>query len=142
MLDLDVSETDVFVWQYVVGNFFNLPLRSGLERQSSVDADSASRSERLFFTGANPFCGTAPLYPCEQLVRVGVRGFMFYRKNVGRAERIARAGGGCLMIVCGLSIFRGTPVGWILIASGIIAIATGIVGFCPACAMVGRKPVE
>jgi hypothetical protein len=67
---------------------------------------------------------------------------MFYRKNVGIKERIARAVGGGLMIICGLTAFAGTPMGWTLLASGVITIGTGLFGFCPACSMIGRKSVE
>jgi hypothetical protein len=67
---------------------------------------------------------------------------MFYRKNVGNKERVARAVGGGLMIACGLTGLAGTPIGWTLVASGIVTIVTGLFGFCPACAMAGRKAVE
>jgi hypothetical protein len=35
-----------------------------------------------------------------------------------------------------------SPVGmWIAVAGGLTFAVTGLVGFCPMCAMVGRKPV-
>lgn len=64
---------------------------------------------------------------------------MFYRKNVGNKERVARLVAGVLMGVCGLFFFGATPLGWLSLGAGVMAAATGLVGFCPACAMVGRK---
>jgi len=64
---------------------------------------------------------------------------MFYVKNVGSRERVARAVGGTIMIVCGIVGLKLAPLGLLLAAAGVVTIATGLVGFCPACAMVGRK---
>ena len=64
---------------------------------------------------------------------------MFYRKNVGGKERIARLVAGVLMGVCGLFFFGATPLGWLVLGAGAMTVVTGLVGFCPACAMVGRK---
>jgi hypothetical protein len=68
---------------------------------------------------------------------------MLYRKNVGSAERMARGVGGGLMIACGLL----TPMlpqlyARGLIITGLFTIVTGMFGFCPACAAIGRRPVE
>ena len=35
-----------------------------------------------------------------------------------------------------------SPLGLVLAASGVGSILSGAFGYCPACAMVGRKPVE
>ena len=67
---------------------------------------------------------------------------MFYRKNVGRTERILRVVGGGLMILCGLTGLRATSLGWVLTAAGLVTIVTGAVGYCPACAVAGKKSVE
>jgi hypothetical protein len=67
---------------------------------------------------------------------------MFYRKNVGRGERAFRIAGGCLMILCGFFGLSGTVLGWVLAGSGIVTILTGMIGYCPACALVGKKTVE
>jgi len=66
---------------------------------------------------------------------------MLYRKNLPGWERVARAVAGVTMMLCG---FFGpglseTPAGMILSAAGAMTLLTGFVGFCPACAMVGRK---
>ena len=66
---------------------------------------------------------------------------MFYRKNVPSWERIMRVVAGILMIACGLvgPGIAGTPVGIIIAITGSVTLVTGFIGFCPACAMVGRK---
>jgi len=65
---------------------------------------------------------------------------MLYRKNVGPVERILRILAGSSLIACGFTIFGQTAVAWIAAASGLLTIATGIIGFCPACALAGRAP--
>jgi hypothetical protein len=67
---------------------------------------------------------------------------MFYRKNVGRKERFGRLVAGAAMMLCGLVGLQASPLGWLLAASGVMTVVTGVVGYCPACAMVGRRPVK
>ncbi len=67
---------------------------------------------------------------------------MWYRKNVYRAEGWGRLLAGALMALCGVYGFHLTPLGWLLVGAGVYTAATGLFGYCPACAMVGRKPVE
>ena len=67
---------------------------------------------------------------------------MLYRKNVGTKEAWARALAGGLLAVYGLVQYGLTPPGLLLAASGAFTALTGVFGFCPACALVGRKPVE
>lgn len=67
---------------------------------------------------------------------------MFYRKNVGPWERATRAVGGGLMVACALFLLGTTPLGLLAAGAGVMMAVTGLFGFCPACAMVGRKPVE
>lgn len=67
---------------------------------------------------------------------------MFYRKNVGSKEGIVRVVGGVLMASGSLALIGTTPLGWVLAGSGAGMVLTGLFGYCPACAMVGRKPVE
>ena len=64
---------------------------------------------------------------------------MFYRKNVPGAERIIRLVAGGLMIACGLLGLKGMPVGYAIAAVGLVSLLTGFVGYCPACAVAGRK---
>jgi hypothetical protein len=67
---------------------------------------------------------------------------MFYRKNVGPKERWGRLLAGALMAGGSLMQIGFTPLGWALAASGVFTALTGLVGFCPACAMVGRRALE
>ena len=39
----------------------------------------------------------------------------------------------------GLSGTSGATVGYLIAGTGVVAILTGFFGFCPMCAMVGRK---
>jgi len=43
------------------------------------------------------------------------------------------------MIAYGLSGFSGMPLGYVIAGAGATAIMTGFFGFCPMCAMVGRR---
>lgn len=69
---------------------------------------------------------------------------MLYQKNLPIWERAVRVVAGLLMIACGLlgPGIKGTPVGYVIAATGGVTILTGFVGFCPACAMVGRKSIS
>ena len=67
---------------------------------------------------------------------------MLYRKNVGSKESVARLLGGALIVACSLGLIGTTPLGLVLAASGVVTALTGLFGFCPACAMTGRKPLN
>jgi len=67
---------------------------------------------------------------------------MLYRKNMGSKESWARVIGGALIVACSLTQIGPTLLGFVLAASGVFTALTGLVGFCPACAMGGRKPLE
>ncbi len=64
---------------------------------------------------------------------------MFYRKNLPGWERALRAIAGIALIAWGLLAFPAAPLGYAIAAGGATAILTGFFGFCPMCAMVGRK---
>jgi len=66
---------------------------------------------------------------------------MFYRKNMGPKERVARTVVGGSMIAYAFAV-AGIAAAWPMAAGGAMVILTGMVGFCPACAMVGRRSVE
>jgi hypothetical protein len=66
---------------------------------------------------------------------------MFYRKNMGPKERVARLVIGGSMIGYAL-VVAGIAAGWPMAAGGAMVIMTGMFGFCPACAMVGRRHEE
>lgn len=65
---------------------------------------------------------------------------MWYRKNVPATERVVRvalgvAVAGAATWVWGVGAGRTT----LFVLSGVTLAATGFVGFCPMCALVGRK---
>lgn len=63
---------------------------------------------------------------------------MFYAKNVPNAERVLRVLAGA--VGAGLAVvFIGGTAGWLLAAGAAGLVASGLFGFCPACALVGRK---
>jgi Protein of unknown function (DUF2892) len=67
---------------------------------------------------------------------------MFYAKNLPGWERAMRTIAGVAMIGYGLFGPTGTSgatAGYLIAATGVVAILTGFFGFCPMCAMVGRK---
>ena len=64
----------------------------------------------------------------------------FYAKNVPAWERFVRVALSVAGIVYGFSL--PSPFGWAVAASAAGFAVTGLVGFCPACAMLGRRPVR
>ena len=70
---------------------------------------------------------------------------MFYRKNLPGWERAMRSVGGVVMIAYGFFGMPGLPgtpgtmAGYLIAGTGAVAILTGFFGFCPMCAMVGRR---
>jgi Protein of unknown function (DUF2892) len=66
---------------------------------------------------------------------------MFYRKNVFAWEQAVRVLAGIAMIAGGLVYLPGWP-GYAVAAAGLYTALTGVFGYCPACAMVGRKPID
>jgi hypothetical protein len=64
---------------------------------------------------------------------------MLYRKNVGSKEGWGRVLLGALIVAGSLMQLGTTPLGLALAASGVFTALTGLFGYCPACAIVGRK---
>jgi hypothetical protein len=64
---------------------------------------------------------------------------MWYVKNVPSWERVARLVVGLAMLTYGVVKLNVVPLGWLVAVSGVLFALTGTVGFCPMCAMVGRK---
>jgi Protein of unknown function (DUF2892) len=50
-----------------------------------------------------------------------------------------RAVRGIVMIAYGLLSMPGTTAGYLIAGTGAVAFLTGFFGFCPMCAMVGRR---
>lgn len=64
---------------------------------------------------------------------------MLYVKNVPVWERLVRLAAGVALLACALLYFGPTVAGWAAGAAGAMAALSGLFGFCPACAMVGRR---
>ena len=64
---------------------------------------------------------------------------MLYKKNLPPPERVVRLVGAALMALCAI-YFAGTTVGWVLAIIAVVSVVTSLVGFCPLCAIAGRKP--
>jgi hypothetical protein len=64
---------------------------------------------------------------------------MWYTKNVSGWERAVRVIAGVAMIACGLLGLKGTSIGYLVAISGVVTLLTGFVGFCPMCALAGRR---
>lgn len=68
---------------------------------------------------------------------------MFYRKNLPGWERFVRVAAGIAIIACGMlgPGLQGAPIGYLIACSGVVTLVTGFVGYCPACAIAGRKAI-
>lgn len=64
---------------------------------------------------------------------------MFYVKNVPNWERVLRLLAGVGLLVASLMLLGGGWPGWVAGLSGVGLTLSGLFGFCPACAVVGRK---
>jgi Protein of unknown function (DUF2892) len=64
---------------------------------------------------------------------------LLYQKNMAGWESWVRVFAGAMMIACGLLGLKGMPVGYLIAGIGAMTVLTGIFGYCPACAMAGRK---
>jgi hypothetical protein len=63
---------------------------------------------------------------------------MFYVKNVPSWERVLRVVAGLVAMAIGFSVLGGLWGSLVAVsAAGIVA--SGLFGFCPMCAMVGRR---
>lgn len=67
---------------------------------------------------------------------------MFYlKRNLTGPERIARL---ALALCLAYVVHSHMPAGWLALgacAAAVMTACTAVFGFCPACAMVGRKPI-
>ncbi|UUZ67883.1 DUF2892 domain-containing protein [Polaromonas sp. P2-4] len=68
---------------------------------------------------------------------------MFYlQRNLPAWERALRLGGGLVLAFVSVLWLPGGWLAWTGLASALMMGLTGIVGFCPACALAGRQPVR
>lgn len=63
---------------------------------------------------------------------------MLYVKNLPLWERSLRIGAGAVAAAYAL-LGVGGVMGWVILAGGVGLALTGIFGFCPACALAGRR---
>lgn len=66
---------------------------------------------------------------------------MIYVKNLPWWERVLRLGVGTAVAAYAFA-GRGGLWEWVLLAAGAGVALTGIIGFCPACALAGRRLLQ
>ncbi len=64
---------------------------------------------------------------------------MFYLKNLRTWESVVRVIAGAGMMAAGALLLPGGALGWAVGFTGATFVLTGLFGWCPMCAMVGRK---
>lgn len=64
---------------------------------------------------------------------------MIYRKNIYRWEQWARVGLGVTAVIGGLYFVPVSVFGYAALGVGVVMVTTGLLGWCPACALVGRR---
>lgn len=64
---------------------------------------------------------------------------MFYVKNVPVWERWLRGVMGVALLIAPIAYLGWSPLGIALGVMGAMGVMTGLFGYCPMCAMVGRK---
>lgn len=64
---------------------------------------------------------------------------MFFLKNLRTWESAARILVGIALLALGFLGIQGILLGRMVAATGAVLFLTGLVGWCPMCAMVGRK---
>lgn len=68
---------------------------------------------------------------------------MFYlKRNLPMWERACRLVLAAILIGLAFSSWPTAGLAWLAWAAAAILIMTAAIGFCPACAMVGRRPVK
>lgn len=64
---------------------------------------------------------------------------MYYRKNIYTWEQGIRIVGGLALIIVPAFTMQGGMLSYNLIAAGVGIGHTGVFGFCPMCALAGRR---
>ena len=60
----------------------------------------------------------------------------FYRKNIGGLHQAVRVAAGIGVTIAALIYLTGAPA-WLIALGGAAFAVTGLVGYCPMCAMAG-----
>lgn len=63
---------------------------------------------------------------------------MFKNRNLSGRHSAARVVGGCLLLAGALAYFQTSLPGLVLAGIGAVGIVSGVIGYCPACALAGR----
>jgi hypothetical protein len=63
---------------------------------------------------------------------------MFYVKNVPAWERVVRVVVGAFVVALAVTVLKGLLAA-VVAVSAVGIVVSGLVGFCPACALVGRR---
>ena len=66
---------------------------------------------------------------------------IYFKRNLPGWERAIRLLSGSVLAGLAVLFFSSPLTMWIGMAAGLCLVGTAFVGFCPMCAMVGRKPV-
>jgi hypothetical protein len=64
---------------------------------------------------------------------------MMFKRNLPGWERIARATAGIGLLVAPAVLPLGAGLGWVAGLSGAMLLVSSLLGFCPACALAGRR---
>lgn len=68
---------------------------------------------------------------------------MFYlQQNLPWWERVLRVAFGAAVAIAALALQTSGLMLWLPVAAAATLALTGFVGFCPACAMLGRRPLR
>jgi hypothetical protein len=65
-----------------------------------------------------------------------------FKRNLPHWERALRIGGGALLTYFALNGYTQGIMTWLAYATAVTMVLTAFVGFCPACAMVGRRYLD
>ena len=96
--------------------------------------------EHVYFMFCEPFWRVGlSSFPRAVLKRLSKEIDMFYVKNVPTWERVLRIVMGLLALGFAAIHWSGSPVAIGAGVVGAVLSMTGLFGFCPMCAMVGRK---
>jgi membrane protein implicated in regulation of membrane protease activity len=68
---------------------------------------------------------------------------MFHiKRNLPVWERLSRVVAGAACAWIGLGPLAASTLDWLVLATGVTLLLTAFVGFCPACAMIGRRYLD
>ena len=67
---------------------------------------------------------------------------MYFKTNLPGWERATRIAMGVMVVGLAYLYAPTSFLTWVGIAMGVMFAGTGFIGFCPMCAMVGRRSIE